>query len=126
MPDVGYRSDQIVCLFQFLNYMDFPGLFLFIFVFSMQLIVNKFKNFADDWIQTVDLWCQKRPLYQLSHNHCPILAKIYKEKSFVETRAIFNHSLFNRKIFLHSQGITFSSVPPMKSALNPSPFKRCH
>ena len=28
-------------------------------------------NFADDWIRTVDLWCRKRPLYQLSHNHCP-------------------------------------------------------
>ena len=24
------------------------------------------KNFADDWIQTADLWCQKQPLYQLS------------------------------------------------------------
>ena len=22
------------------------------------------------WIQTMDLWCRKRPLYQLSHNHC--------------------------------------------------------
>ena len=28
-------------------------------------------NFAYDWIQTVDLWYQKQPLYQLSHNHCP-------------------------------------------------------
>ena len=27
--------------------------------------------FADDWIQTADLWYWKRPLYQLSHNHCP-------------------------------------------------------
>ena len=26
---------------------------------------------ADDWIQTEDLWNWKRPLYQLSHNHCP-------------------------------------------------------
>ena len=26
-------------------------------------------NFADDWIRTTDLWCWKRPLYQLSHNH---------------------------------------------------------
>ena len=29
------------------------------------------QNFADVWIQTVDLWCQKQRLYQLSHNHCP-------------------------------------------------------
>ena len=28
-------------------------------------------NFADDWIQTDYLWYQKRPLYQLSYNHCP-------------------------------------------------------
>ena len=28
-------------------------------------------NFADDWIQTADLRTRKRPLYQLSHNHCP-------------------------------------------------------
>ena len=26
-------------------------------------------NFADDGTQTGDLWCQKRPLFQLSHNH---------------------------------------------------------
>ena len=25
-------------------------------------------NFADEWIQTADLWYWKRPLYQLSHN----------------------------------------------------------
>ena len=28
-------------------------------------------KFADDWIRTTDLWYWKRPLYQLSHNHCP-------------------------------------------------------
>ena len=28
--------------------------------------------FADDWIQTTDLWYQKRPLFQLSHNHCHV------------------------------------------------------
>ena len=31
-------------------------------------------NFADDWIRTADLWCRKQPLYQLSHNHCPVLS----------------------------------------------------
>ena len=25
-------------------------------------------NFADDWIRTTDLWCQKQPLYQLNHS----------------------------------------------------------
>ena len=51
-----------------------PGLFILIFVFSMQLTEYKYvqyKSFADDWIRTVDLWCRKRPLYQLRHNHCP-------------------------------------------------------
>ena len=46
----------------------FPASFLFIFVFSTQLTVNKCSiNFADDWIRTADLWYRKRPLYQLSH-----------------------------------------------------------
>ena len=50
----------------------FPGSFFFIFVFSIQLTVNKCSiNFADDWIRTADLWNRKRSLYQLSHNHCP-------------------------------------------------------
>ena len=29
-------------------------------------------NFADDWFRTADLWSQKRLLYQLCHNLCPI------------------------------------------------------
>ena len=32
-------------------------------------------NFAYDWIQTADLWYQKPPLYQLSHNHFPGMGK---------------------------------------------------
>ena len=53
----------------FLNW-AIPGLFFFIFVFSIQLIVHT--NFANDWIRTTNLWCWKRPLYQLHHNHFPI------------------------------------------------------
>ena len=35
-----------------------PGLFLFIFVFSIQLTLNKCSiNFADDWIRTADSGC---------------------------------------------------------------------
>ena len=30
-------------------------------------------EFADDWIWTADLWCQKRLLYQLSHNQYPAI-----------------------------------------------------
>ena len=29
------------------------------------------ENIVDSKIQTADLWCLKRPLCQLSHNHCP-------------------------------------------------------
>ena len=29
-------------------------------------------DFANVWIWTADLRCQKRPLYQLSHYHCPL------------------------------------------------------
>ena len=55
-------------------------LFFFIFVFSIQLTVNKCSiNFADDWIRTADLWYRKRPLYQLSHTttaHYLLLASV--------------------------------------------------
>ena len=66
-------------------------LFFFIFVFSIQLTVNNAQfNFADDWIQTVDLWCQKRLLYQLSHNHCPtILAAFCPATQLTFTYKIF-------------------------------------
>ena len=36
------------------------------------LLYNWWKNFANVWIRTADLWCQKRPLHQLSLNRCPI------------------------------------------------------
>ena len=29
-------------------------------------------KFPNEWTQTADLWCHKRPLFQLNHNHCPI------------------------------------------------------
>lgn len=34
-------------------------------------LTNFNKIFADDWIRTADPWCWKRPLWQLSTNHCP-------------------------------------------------------
>ena len=42
------------------------------FQYSWQHIIYIYIiRFADDWIRTVDLWCRKGPLYQLSHDHCP-------------------------------------------------------
>ena len=63
----------------------FPASFLFIFVFSIQLIINKCSiNFADDWSRTADLWYRKRPLYQLSHNHFPTLNTIKSKEKISE------------------------------------------
>ena len=37
----------------------------------MQFTVNQCSlTISDEWIRTADLWCQKQPLCQLSHNHC--------------------------------------------------------
>ena len=47
-----------------------PGVFFFIFVFSVFFCTIGRSNFANDGIQTTDIWCWKRPLYQLSHHHC--------------------------------------------------------
>ena len=38
-------------------------------------------NFADDLSQTSDLWYQKRPLYQLSHNHFQMLCYVRANQS---------------------------------------------
>ena len=46
--------------------------FCLINTFDIKQVNNCLKiNLADDWIQTSDLWYWKRPVYQLSHNHCP-------------------------------------------------------
>ena len=48
-----------------------PGLFFFIFVFSIYTISRN--NFANVGIQTADLRWLKLPLYQLSYNHDPMV-----------------------------------------------------
>ena len=50
-----------------------PGLIFLYFRLFNTVDSNKCSiNFADDWIRTADLCFQKLPLYQLSHNHCPL------------------------------------------------------
>ena len=53
--------------------------FLFIFAFSIQLIAKI--KIAIDWVRTVDLWCQTRPL---NHNHFPtnwiLTYEIYRKR----------------------------------------------
>ena len=40
---------------------------------------------AEYWIRTPDLWCQKRSLYQLSHNHWPFIFQFFLSKLWVRT-----------------------------------------
>ena len=49
----------------------FPASFFFFTSFQCSWMVHL--NFANDLIRTADLWCRKRPLYQLRHNHFPSL-----------------------------------------------------
>ena len=56
----------------------FPASFSLFSCFQCSWQLTMFnKNFADDWIRTADLWCRKRPLYQLSHNHCPTFLHLH-------------------------------------------------
>ena len=47
------------------------------------------KSLPNDCIRTADLWCGRRPLYQLSHNHCPALHLLFNKNSFFETNELF-------------------------------------
>ena len=53
-------------------------------------------NFADDWSQTSDLWYQKRPLYQLSHNHFQMLCYVRANQSLFQL--VFNY--FNNNVVI--------------------------
>ena len=71
------HSRRLFSLFTFLQYSlessqkgQFLASFFFIFSFTTQLPMFNI-NFVDDWFRTADLWCRKRPLYHLSHDHCP-------------------------------------------------------
>ena len=58
-------------------------LFLYKRLFNKQLTENIGSiKFANDRIRTADLWCWKRPLCQLNHNHCPFLTLFYISISF--------------------------------------------
>ena len=44
--------------------------------------------FADDWIRTADLWCQKRPLYQVPHRPFVDKTKLRSIADIVYSEAI--------------------------------------
>ena len=54
---------------------QFPFSFILFFVFLKQFFWDSWwkMKIADDWIWTADLWRLKQLLYQLRHNHCPLL-----------------------------------------------------
>ena len=82
--NIGSRSNEVILVgsndirptgfISFFQKWAIPGLFFLYFrLFNTVDSKQMFNiNFADDWIRTVDLWYWKRPLYQLSHNHCPL------------------------------------------------------
>ena len=72
----------------------------------MQMTTRKF---YDDWIRTADLWCRKRPLDQLRHNHYlyslqfvlqlqTLIATLYRCH---QEDALFKLLSYNRLMFLN-------------------------
>ena len=82
----------------------FRPLFLYFRLFNTADCKCSIYFFADDWIWTADLWNWKQPLYQLSHNHCPILRMFeivfYSDKLDKNQTGWFNGS--NRLCSTHS------------------------
>ena len=71
-PNIQLLLPQLVLYCQ--NFFKWPNPGLFFLYFRLFNTVDRkclIYIFADDWIQTTDLWSQKRLLYQLSHNHSP-------------------------------------------------------
>ena len=71
-PNIQLLLPQLVLYCQNFFKWTNPGLFFLYFrlfnTFDCKCLIY---IFADDWIQTTDLWSQKRLLYQLSHNNSP-------------------------------------------------------
>ena len=58
-------------------------LFLYFHLFYLYNCTMGRLNFADVGIRTADLWCRKRPLYQLSHHHCPNSRTVRKQDKLI-------------------------------------------
>ena len=82
---IEHRSRTILNLALFFKQKMSRSLPLFLYkrLFNKQLTENIGSiKFAKDRIRTADLWCWKRPLCQLNHNHCPFLTLFYISISF--------------------------------------------
>ena len=90
------------------------------FVFSIQLtgkICSK-QKFGNDWILTADLWCWKRPLYQLT---ATTTAQHLTCLFFLFQRITWNPSDTDRELCL----LKGKSEVSRKKNLYSSPSKRC-
>ena len=70
-----YRNIKFFILYPIVKFFNLasPGVFCFIFIFSIQLTVKKLiMTGFEPWISGV----KKRPLFQQSHNHCPFARKV--------------------------------------------------
>ena len=91
---IYYPESSLPAFFKIFG--PFPASFFFIFAVSIQLTVNKCSiNLANDWIRTADLWYRKRPLCQLSHNHCPIIFAILGNYILTMAYLVLVHLSFN-------------------------------
>ena len=96
----------------------FPASFFFIFVFSIQLTVNKCSiNFADGWIRTADLRYRKQPLYQLSRTTAQFTLIVIPRLPHLDRVQFFKQ--FKHETFLWTIKLSkvklFNSMPRIKS-----------
>ena len=67
-----FKITGLLCILFLKKKWAIPGLFLFIFVFSIQLIINKCSIKFCRWLESNrGPLVSNRPLYQTSHNHFP-------------------------------------------------------
>ena len=93
------KNSFVVSIIRETQPMDFfnwayPGLMFSLFwsfQYRWQNIGNI--NLANDWIRTADHWCRMRPLYQLSHNHCPKVQKSVSIRFRLSDRLLENFEI---------------------------------
>ena len=79
LQSLGRRRSRYSFTNKFFNGPFPASFFLYICIFDgkHELCI---KNYYA-WIQTSELWCQKRPVSQLNHNHCPSFFTHYTRDS---------------------------------------------
>ena len=89
-------------------------LFFYFRLFYKQLTVNKCSiKVADDWIRTRVLWCCKRPLCQLRHNHFPQPLSVLTDQMRVKIR--FDVNVAPKTTLNHIIGHPTSDPPELQA-----------